>query len=146
MKTIFSYNTVLTVAILSWAIAQLLKIIIELVQNKRLDLEPIMSSGGMPSSHSSFVTSTAFAIGFENGFNSDLFALAAVLAIVVMYDASGVRRQAGLHAELLNNIVKKIEDHTLNVTEELKVLLGHTPIQVFAGALLGILVATAIYI
>ncbi len=146
MQTILSYNTVLTAAIISWAIAQFIKIIIELIENKRFDLELIMSSGGMPSSHTSFVTSTAMAIGFENGFSSDIFALAAVLAIVVMYDASGVRRQAGLHAELLNNIVKKIEDHTLNVQEELKVLLGHTPIQVFAGALLGILVATAIYI
>ncbi len=142
---IFKYNTVLTVAIASWATAQIIKIIIELIRVKKLDLSLIMSSGGMPSSHSSFVTSCAMALGFENGFNSDLFALGAVLSMVVMYDASGVRRQAGKHAEILNIMVKMIEHPNLERKEDLKVLLGHTPLQVFAGAVLGIIVSVVAY-
>ncbi|MFV0519113.1 MAG: divergent PAP2 family protein [Lachnospirales bacterium] len=146
MIEVLGFNTVLSIAIISWALAQFLKILICLIQYKKFDIGLMLSSGGMPSSHSSIVTSTACAIGFENGFSSTIFALAVVISLVVMYDASGVRRQAGLHAELLNNIVKKIEAHDLDVTEDLKVLLGHTPIQVFAGALLGILVAVYVYI
>ncbi len=143
---IFEYNSVLSVAILSWAIAQIIKILIELYRVKKLDFSLIMSSGGMPSSHSSFVTSCAIALGFENGFSSDIFALGAVLAMVVMYDASGVRRQAGKHAEILNIVVRMVEHPKLEHKEDLKVLLGHTPLQVFAGAVLGIVVALTVYL
>ncbi|MFV0440105.1 MAG: divergent PAP2 family protein [Lachnospirales bacterium] len=145
MAEFFGYNKVLSVAILSWTVAQIIKIIIELIRNGKLDLELMMSSGGMPSSHSSTITACAAAIGFQNGFNSDIFALATIVSFIVMYDASGVRRQAGLHAKLLNSIVKKFEDHNFNVTDDLKELLGHTPVQVISGALLGILIACLVY-
>ncbi len=140
LSTIFT-NQVLLVSVASWFIAQAIKILIDVYRYKKLDLSLIMSSGGMPSSHSSFTSACAMSIGFIEGFDSSLFALALVLTFVVMYDATGVRREAGKQAATLNVITKIIEHEKLNVTEDFKELLGHTPLQVFAGFVLGILVA-----
>ena len=132
-------NLILVLSGSAWAIAQILKVIVVLIQKHKLDWRYVVSSGGMPSSHSAFVCACASATGQLYGFSSPLFALAAVLAIVVMYDASNVRRAAGEQAKILNYMM----DHWMEMPpalfgKELKELLGHTPVQVFAGAILGI--------
>lgn len=137
----FFSNKAIIVAIISWAIAQIIKIVKDIAVNKSFDPELIFSSGGMPSSHSSFVVSMAITVGLDNGFDSPFFAIAFVLAVVVMYDAAGVRRAAGKQAAALNVLLDKLDNLNLNIDERFKELLGHTPIQVIAGALLGIIVA-----
>ena len=134
-------NLILNLSIVAWAIAQILKIIVVLVREHRWDWRHILSSGGMPSSHSAFVCACASSVAYLYGWSSPLFAIAAVLAIVVMYDASNVRRAAGEQAKILNYIM----DHWNQMKpamfgKELKELLGHTPLQVLMGALLGIAV------
>lgn len=134
-------NPILDLAVLSWLIAQVLKVLINLSIHQTLDLKLLVSSGGMPSSHSSLVCACAAAICRLEGFDSPLFALSAVLAMVVMYDACNVRRAAGEQARILNHIMEHwAEISPAMVGEELKELLGHTPIQVAMGALLGVVV------
>ncbi|MDR0896707.1 MAG: divergent PAP2 family protein [Oscillospiraceae bacterium] len=135
-------NRVLGTALLAWLIAQGLKVMLVALFERRLDLSRMIGSGGMPSSHAAFVVSLGFGVGFEAGFDSPLFALAAVFALVVMYDAAGVRRAVGRQARLLNRIVtESIEERHLPPYEQLKELLGHTPVEVFAGAVLGAMIA-----
>lgn len=141
----FFNNKTIGVGVLSWAIAQLIKIILDCMANKKIDLALIMSSGGMPSSHSSFVTSISMYMGFCEGFNSPLFALCFAFSMVVMYDAAGVRRAAGRQARILNLFIANAEHVGLKIDEKLKELLGHSPIEVFAGAILGIAVAIIFY-
>lgn len=134
-------NLILNLAILGWAIAQILKVVVVLIQKRKLDWRFILSGGGMPSSHSAFVCACAAATGNLYGWSSALFAIAAVMAVVVMYDAANVRHAAGEQAKILNYIM----DHWTQMRpeifgKELKELLGHTPLQVFFGALLGIAV------
>lgn len=129
-------------SILSWFIAQLIKVIHTIIKSRKLDFRRFVGSGGMPSSHSSFVTSLATAVGIENGLLSSEFAIATVMALVVMYDAAGVRRAAGQQAKILNKIVEEWEHADFAHTDQrLKELLGHTPKEVFVGAILGILIA-----
>ncbi len=138
---IFS-NRILQTAILSWFFAQAIKVILTLIRDKKIDFTRMFGSGGMPSSHASFTVSLAAAIGIEMGFDGFEFALATAFSIVVMYDATGVRRSAGEQAAILNKIVERFGKETLEDTgKKLKELLGHTPIQVFAGALLGLFIA-----
>lgn len=135
-------NKVLGVALLSWLIAQVLKVIILLITTRRLDLTRIVGSGGMPSSHAAFVVSLAMGVGYSAGFDSALFALASVFALVVMYDAAGVRRAAGKQAKLLNRMMVDLFEAGKKPQEEtLKELLGHTPVEVFAGAVVGAMAA-----
>ncbi len=135
-------NSILQTAVISWFAAQTIKIILTLIKERRLDFTRFFGSGGMPSSHASFTVSLAVATGFVTGFDSVLFALAAAFAFVVMYDATGVRRSAGEQAAILNKIVEKAgKEHISETGKKLKELLGHTPIEVFAGAILGILIA-----
>ena len=133
-------NTALWAAILSWAVASLLKVVIELLRTRKIKLSLFFSTGGMPSSHTSFVVALATAIGLGDGFDSSLFALACVLSLVVMTDAAGVRREAGRHAVLMNEIIENLEDSGIVLDKKLKELLGHSPLEVFAGAVLGIVV------
>lgn len=129
-------------ALLAWFVAQVIKVITVLVVDRKFDFGRFVGSGGMPSSHAAFVTSLSVAIGIANGFASEIFAVSAVLALVVMYDAAGVRRAAGEHAKLLNEILQEWAKQDFRNTEvQLKELLGHTPLQVVAGALLGIVIA-----
>lgn len=139
----FFSNKIVGTAALSWLIAQLIKIIIDCAKNKTINPALIVSSGGMPSSHSSFVTALAFAVGFQEGFNSTAFAITFVLSTIVMYDASGVRRAAGKQAEVLNIFISNFEKHGVKIDSKLKELLGHSPIEVSAGAVLGFFVALA---
>ncbi len=134
-------NLILNLAILAWALAQLIKFLITLITQRKLDWRHILSSGGMPSSHSAFVCACAAAMGYMYGWTSPNFTLAAVLAIVVMYDAANVRKAAGEQAKILNYIM----DHWTEMRpalfgKELKEFLGHTPFQVLMGCLLGIAV------
>lgn len=138
----FWRDSVLVTCLLSWFTAQLIKVIHTIIKSKRIDFRRFIGSGGMPSSHSSFVTSLATAVGIEKGFLGSEFAIATVLALVVMYDAAGVRRAAGQQAKILNKIVEEWEKADFAHTDKrLKELLGHTPKEVFVGALLGILLA-----
>lgn len=132
-------NLILILSAASWATAQVLKVVIQLVTKRRLDWRRIWGSGGMPSSHSAFVCACAAATGNLYGWSSALFAIAAVLAIVVMYDASHVRKAAGEQAKILNYMMEHWTEMKPELFgKELKELLGHTPIQVFAGAVLGV--------
>jgi acid phosphatase family membrane protein YuiD len=130
----------------SWLTAQIIKIIINLIVNKKFDITRLFGDGGMPSGHSATVMSLTALVGWGYGFNSPLFAIAGILAIIVMNDASGVRFEAGKHAvsikqiaEIMNGMVTS-KDQTIR-TEKLKELVGHTPLQVLCGALLGIFTA-----
>lgn len=139
-------NLILILSAAAWALAQVLKVAGSLVRSRRLDFRQIMSSGGMPSSHSAFVCACASATGTLYGWSSPLFAIAAVVAIVVMYDAANVRKAAGEQAKILNYMMEHwMEMKPELFGKELKELLGHTPFQVFAGALLGIAVGFAAY-
>jgi len=138
-------NNVLWPSVYSWAIAQFIKILIELKKTKKINTALIVSSGGMPSSHSSFVTAMTTSIGLKEGFNSSIFALSAVFSLVVMYDAAGVRRAAGYQAAAINMLFKRFEDQGIKLDKKLKELLGHSPVEVAAGAILGILVAIVIF-
>ena len=139
-------NPVLLVPACSWIIAQILKTIINAIVNKKFSISRLFGDGGMPSGHSATVTSLAVMCGFAKGFDSTEFAIAMILAIIVMHDASGVRREAGKQAvsiikiaELLNDYILEHDTHIK--TDKLKVLVGHTPLQVACGALLGATVA-----
>lgn len=133
-------NSVLITALIGWFAAQALKIVLS--WDKKLDFKRFIGSGGMPSSHAAFVMSLTMAVGFENGFDSATFAISAVLAFVVMYDAAGIRRSAGQQAAILNKLVESVVKADFPGTEKkLKELLGHTPIEVFGGAILGIIIA-----
>lgn len=138
----FWSESVLVTSVISWFAAQVIKVITSLIQNKRFDFRRFVGSGGMPSSHASFVTSLAAAVGLEEGFGGTEFAICAVFALVVMYDAAGVRRAAGQQARILNKLMEKWEKSDFSDTDKhLKELLGHTPKEVFVGALLGITIA-----
>lgn len=141
MLTFIQQSSLFTAAI-CWFAAQIIKVITVLVTDKRIDFGRFVGSGGMPSSHSAFVTGLAISVGFSCGFVSEEFSIAAVLALVVMYDAAGVRRAAGEQAKILNQLVEEWGKQNFKNTEvHLKELLGHTPLQVFAGAILGVAVA-----
>lgn len=131
-------NHILKITLFAWALAQVLKVIFVLLTQKKWDFTRLIGAGGMPSSHSALVTSLAVAIGKDIGFNSAEFALAFTTALIVMYDAAGVRRAAGKQAEVLNQIVDDFYHGAEFNRERLKELLGHTPVEVLAGATLGI--------
>ena len=134
-------NQILMTAIVSWALAQLIKIVIELIRTHKINWQLLFATGGMPSSHSSLVVALATAVGLTQGFSSPLFAVATVLAFVVLYDAQGIRRQAGNQARIINRMLQNVENAGIKVDKNLKELLGHTPLQVLGGTLLGIIVA-----
>ena len=124
---------------LLWFCIQLFKVIWDLITTKQFNFKRIMGAGGMPSSHSAVVTSIATLIGKYEGINNPIFALSVVFAFVVMYDAAGIRRAAGKQARLLNKIVNTPGLTNLQVQEKLVEVLGHTPMQVIVGAIIGII-------
>ena len=132
-------NAIIDCALLAWFLAQLIKVILDLVILRRFDASRFVSSGGMPSSHSALVVAAATAIGKLYGIDGPAFALAAVLSAVVMYDACNVRRSAGDTARLVNQLLEHVEKLTAeDFADDLKIIMGHTPLQVAAGALLGL--------
>ena len=134
-------NHVLVNAVLGWTLAQVLKTLIHAIVNRGLDIKRLFGDGGMPSGHSATVTAMAATAGFEYGLGSTFFAISAILAIVVMHDAMGVRREAGRHAKALNELLAAMGDSRISDEEKLKEFLGHTPSQVCVGAILGFLIA-----
>ena len=143
-------NPVLIVPACSWIIAQVLKSIISAIMNKKFSFDRLVGDGGMPSGHSATVTSLAVMCGIVNGFDSAVFGLATIFAIVVMHDATGVRREAGKHARSIISIIEVLEDYLFEnddviKTDKLKVLVGHTPLQVVVGSALGIAIAVCYY-
>jgi hypothetical protein len=136
-------NKVLVIPIAAWAIAQLIKVFVTLAGEKRLDLWFLLRSGGMPSSHTALVCALATAVAITDGLDSITFAVAAILAMVVMYDAAGVRQAVSQQSIILNRIVKELMEKRprAEVERDLREFIGHTPFQVIAGAALGIFVA-----
>jgi hypothetical protein len=133
-------NSILLSAFTAWGIAQIIKVPLEYALHREWDWSLLISSGGMPSSHSALVTGATVAIGLQLGFDSAVFALASVVALVVIYDAIGVRRQAGDHARVINLMIDELLTGHPLAEKELKEVLGHTPREVIGGILLGIVV------
>jgi uncharacterized protein len=132
-------NRVLMVALVACIIAQALKLVIDLVKHRKLNVRVLVTTGGMPSAHSAFVTALAAGVGQSLGWGSPEFALATVFAIIVMYDAAGVRQAAGKQARILNQMIDELFHEKPDFNQDrLKELLGHTPVQVIAGSALGI--------
>ena len=134
----FITNKYIYIPFILWFGIQLFKLIYDLVTTKKFNFKRIMGAGGMPSSHSAVVVSLATLIGKEYGVNSAIFAIALIFAAVVMYDACGVRRAAGKQAKVLNDIVNTPGLSNIQVQEKLQEALGHTPTQVFVGAIIGL--------
>ncbi len=139
-------NPVLFIGLFAWGLAQLLKVPIAYILYHRLNWRLMFSSGGMPSSHSALITSITLATGFYGGFDSPVFALAFAVAMIVLYDAAGVRREAGRHAEKLNVLINEFFSGQPISDKQLKEVIGHTPAQVLAGAGLGLGTALLLYI
>lgn len=137
----FCNNRIIVAAILAWVIGQFLKFPLDYLLNKRWNWGIMFSAGGLPSSHSSLVTAVSLTIGFQEGFDSAIFALAAAIAMIVIYDAAGVRRQAGIHAQRINEIMKSFFESGQLPEKELKEMLGHTPFEVITGVILGVLIS-----
>lgn len=133
-------NKYIYIPFIVWFCIQTFKVIYDLITTKKFNFKRIMGAGGMPSSHSAVVMTVATLIGKYEGFDTSIFALAAIFAMVVMYDAAGVRRAAGKQASLLNKIVETPGLSSVQVQERLVEVLGHTPLQVIVGALIGIIV------
>ncbi|KAJ0815324.1 putative phosphatidic acid phosphatase type 2/haloperoxidase superfamily [Helianthus annuus] len=144
---VYYMNYALISALVAFALAQSIKVFITWYREHRWDPKRLIGSGGMPSSHSATVTALAVAVGLHDGLGGSSFATALILAIIVMYDATGVRLHAGRQAEVLNQIVYELPaEHPLAERMPLHELLGHTPPQVIAGGLLGIMTSTIIYL
>ncbi len=133
---------VILVTILCSCLAQTVKIVSKLIVTRRLDLRLLTKTGGMPSSHSCCTAGMAVSVGFIDGFNSVTFAIAFSLAMIVMYDAAGLRRSVGVQARILNQIVNELfSDHPKLSSARIKEFLGHTPVEVFVGAAMGTAIA-----
>ena len=143
----FFTNPVGVSTMLGWFLGQLLKVPIEYLRHKRWDWTLLLSAGGMPSSHSSLMTAVTTSIGLNAGWDSPIFALALAITGIVVYDATGVRRQAGFHAERINQIarellhLKRLEESQISYLRE---IIGHTPGEAVAGVFLGALIAIAV--
>ncbi len=135
-------NRVLLVALIACLIAQVLKLAIEIIKNRKLNVQVLVTTGGMPSAHSALVTALAAGVGQSLGWQTPEFAVAMVFAIIVMYDAAGVRQAAGKQARILNQMIDELfQEHHEFHEDRLKELLGHTPFQVIAGSALGITIS-----
>ncbi len=136
-------NRVLLCAVSSWLIAQVLKTLIHFYFTRSFDAERLVGSGGMPSCHSATVCGLATASGIRFGLGSFEFAVSTILAIIVMYDAIGVRRETGIQAKIINEMMELFSNmnQELSAEDKLKELVGHTPLQVLVGAILGITIA-----
>jgi acid phosphatase family membrane protein YuiD len=134
-------NAVLGAALSAWLLAQLLKLPVEYVRSRNWNWALLLRAGGMPSSHSALVAALAHAVGLVMGFGTGLFAASVVLAVIVVYDAAGIRRQAGRHAEIINAIMRDLIEERHLRPERLREVLGHSPLEAALGVALGVLVA-----
>lgn len=140
-RDFFLFNPVLLSALVAWTLAQILKVLIEYIIIRKWNWALLFQAGGMPSSHSAMVSATSLSIGMLIGFDTGVFALSAVLAMIVIYDATGIRRQAGKQAILINNMIDEITKGKIPPQDRLKEVLGHTPGEAFMGTLLGLVIA-----
>ena len=130
---------------IAWFLAQILKIPIDLWRTQKLHWDIFFSAGGMPSSHSAMMVATTLGIGLFHGFDNPLFGLAVAISMIVLYDATGVRRQAGMQAQKINKIIEELlQGHPIS-EKQLKEVLGHTPIEVGGGVILGVAIALAVW-
>jgi len=134
-------NQVLITTLIAWVVAQSIKVTLGVIREKRFNFKWFIGTGGMPSSHVSGMMALATSVGFVCGFSSYQFAIALVMALIVMFDAQGVRRSAGRQAIILNMILDEIYWKKKIEEKKLKEFLGHTPVEVFAGAAIGILIS-----
>ena len=135
-------NKALVAGLTAWLLAQIIKIPLDYFRTRKWNWALLLTTGGMPSSHSSLMTGTSHALGLYYGFDNPLFAVAVAITMVVVYDAAGVRRQAGIHAQRINVLFDELlHGHMLN-EKDLREVLGHTPLEVVGGILLGLVVAT----
>jgi len=134
-------NRVLLVALIACLVAQLSKLLVELTKNRKFNLRVLVTTGGMPSSHSALVAALATGVGQTMGWASPEFAIATIFAVIVMYDAAGVRQAAGKQARILNQIIDELFEGKDFNEERLKELLGHTPFQVIVGLILGVFIS-----
>ena len=139
-------NRVLISALVAWGSAQLLKVPLEYLRTRRWMWAVLLTTGGMPSSHSALIVGVTNAIGLYIGYGSPLFALGIAIAMIVTYDAAGIRRQAGMHAERINVLFEELLKGHMWDDEELREVLGHTPLEVTGGILWGILVTTLLWV
>ena len=141
-------NPVFVSIIISSVMAQILKLPLEFLRTKKWDWSLLLGTGGMPSSHSAVMTAAAAGVGHYVGFDTPLFGLAFAITMVVVYDATNIRRQAGFHAQQINRIIKEIFEGKIKPAEnfdELREVLGHSPIEAVGGIILGILVSVIIW-
>lgn len=138
-------NRVLWITLTAWFFAQGLKVVIGLIRERRFNFVWILRTGGMPSAHSAAVCALAFSLGKEIGFSSPFFALAAIFALITMFDAQTWRRSIGVQARILNNIMVDIQEKKRVGDDKLRELVGHTPIEVLVGALIGISIPLLVY-
>jgi acid phosphatase family membrane protein YuiD len=144
VETIFSelkLNHLFCVTISAWCIAQLIKVALGAIRTRKFDFKWLIGTGGMPSAHAAGASALAITAGFDYGFNSGIFALAVVFAIVTMFDAQGVRRSTGSQAKILNTVMEDIYWKGKIQEARLKELMGHTPVEVIVGSCIGILLA-----
>jgi hypothetical protein len=134
-------NYVLIAALIAWGIAQTIKVPLEYLQTRHWNWALLVQAGGMPSSHSALVVGITHGIGLSVGFGTPLFALAFAMSMIVIYDATGIRRQAGKHAELINAMIDDLAAGNPLKEEQLREVLGHTPLEALGGILLGLVVA-----
>ena len=146
MSAFLSEYPELIACVVAWSVSSLLKIPIYFFTHKKLQFSLAFSTGGMPSSHAATLTGTTLAIGLFDGFNSPVFALAVATSMIVIYDASGVRREAGYHAETLNLLIEEFFKGTTVDQKKLKEMLGHTPVQVVGGVLTGLFTSLILWL
>jgi len=136
------HNPTLLAALLAWVIAQMIKLPVHYLRTGEINWSLLLRAGGMPSSHSAIISAAAHSIGLHSGYDTPLFTLTFVLAMIVIYDATGIRRQAGLHARAINIMIKDlVEGHPLRSREKFIEVLGHSPMEATLGVILGLLTA-----
>jgi uncharacterized protein len=142
---VLGWNPPLALALLAMLTAQGFKFFRTLIRRNRPDFTRLIGTGGMPSAHSASVTALAVGVGLSEGWGSSVFGLATFFAVIVMYDATGIRRSAGMQARILNRLVEELREHHKLDLERLAELLGHTPLEVLVGALYGATLAFALH-
>ena len=146
LRNILIFNPTLMAALIAWAIAQILKVVIELILTKKMNWALLFQAGGMPSSHSAMVSAAALSVGLNAGFYQPIFAVVAIFAMIAIYDATGVRRESGRHAVLINSIIEEFSKGKIPPGDKPKEVLGHTPGETILGTLLGLLIGFLVYI
>ena len=136
-------NKALIAGLIAWILAQIIKLPLDFFRTRKWNWSLMLTTGGMPSSHSSLMTATTLAIGLYHGFANPLFALGVAITMVVTYDAAGVRQQAGIHAQRINVLFDELLKGHIFSEKDLREVIGHTPLEVAGGILLGIIVATS---